>query len=275
MSKASWVAAAVGAGVSFAFAALAMQPARVAEPLATISLLRRMTLSLSPVELDQVHLRAREVWSGQAPAPDIETDEVFFYHSVPIEIQQTEDAEPLSISAARHQQKLAAEVEKQVDRADAAGATVADANAGRLLNLNGEVWTLAHFIAQFVWTVRPVPGLDGQPCLDLHFEPAPGLHPGSRIQRVLGESSGDLDVDPATGQVLGGTFHSLAPVKFGGGLLAKLSFQGSFAMQPVPGVQPGQSAPWVLKQIVLSAQGRELFHHVNGTETMTYTVESH
>lgn len=272
MSAPSWarvgiVIAVVGAMVGFASA-----PPRALSSAETATLLRRLCLSGNPGRLDQLHLRARESWiqSGHDVADD-ETDEVFFYHSVPLELQQSSNGLPFSAAALNHQKKLAEHMEKRIDEAASAG------DAGRLLNLDGEIWPLRRFVAQFVWSGHlSEPGPDGRPSLDLHFVPAPHLRPSSRMQRILSMSEGDLRVDPDTGQVLGGSFHSLGAVKFGGGLLAHIAhFEGLFEMQPAPGVGSSDKDCWVMKRIVVQVQGRELFHRIHGTETMTYAVEPH
>jgi hypothetical protein len=62
----------------------------------------------------------------------------------------------------------------------------------------------------------------------------------------------------------------LAPVKFGAGILANISyFDGTFTMQPVT-TPDGEC--WVMRQAVVKVRARELFRHHNGTETITYAV---
>lgn len=241
-------------------------PSAPLSPAETAVGLHRLTFSPDPVRLDQVHLIAVETWTpaGQA-RPEVQRDAVSFYHAVPIEIQQTEDDHPLNAGARADQNRLAAQVEHLVDR-------VLNANhgdAGRLLNFDGEVWTLDRFQGRFVWTGERGPLAHGEPTLVLHFTPAAHVHSHSRLGKLLSHMAGEIEADAASGQILGGNFHSLGPVKYGAGLLADVSFfDGSFTMQPIT-TSAGEC--WVMRQALVRVRSRELFRHHNGVETITYT----
>lgn len=227
------------------------------------ALLRRLCFTCSPT-LDSLHLAAVETWTpaGASTTPISETDSVFFHHGVPIEVEQTRNGRRLSPRAHAAQLRQSLHLQQWIDRA-------APANSGPLLNLAGEIWTITRFEAEYSWRELPSEPLNGMACARLAFSPKPDVHPRSRLERVLDRTEGELVIDPATGQVLAGSFHSLGTVKFGGGLLARFSdFRGTFTMQPVPG-----SSAWVLRRAVVEIQGRELFHRVKGTETMTYTIQ--
>jgi|GEM_PF-6068451 len=228
----------------------------------TSAAVKRMMWSSAPEALATVRLRAVEAWTedGRPEASDSETDEVSFYHGVPLELQLTRNDLPLNRSA---EKKQAAGLRRMQARVEAAEAAAPESD-GRLLNLNGEVWTLARFAAGFEWA-----GEAGEPGrIELTFTPLAGLRPTTRLARIFSRTAGRLEIDSASGQVLEGEFHSLGPVNFGGGLLAHFSeFRGHFTMQPAAGT-------WVMKQAVVSVEGRELFHRIHGTETMTYTVET-
>ncbi|HXR96870.1 MAG TPA: hypothetical protein VN709_03410, partial [Terriglobales bacterium] len=217
------------------------------------SLVLSLLFLIAPHHDASLHLRAVETWTQSgapdATANDTEIDRVSFYHSVPIETEVSDNGRPANAAA---QQKLANQIKRRIDAA----------GDGNLLNLDGEIWPMSKFESLFTWTVDP------QDATLLHFTPAPQLHPSSRMQRVLSRTAGELKVNPATGQILGGSFHSLGPVKFGGGLLANIAhFDGTFAMQQADDC-------WVMKSIVVHVQGREMFSRIHGTETMTYTVEN-
>ncbi|MGH9519108.1 MAG: hypothetical protein ACRD2D_05635 [Terriglobales bacterium] len=225
-------------------------------------LLRRLCFTCGS-RLDSLRLDAVETWkqAGAKGVPTSETDAVFFHHGVPIEVELTHDGRELSPRAHAAQLRQSLHLEHLIDRA-------APESAGPLLNLAGEVWTITRFETEYSWRELPPAQMDGKVCTRLAFTPKPGLHPHSRLERIVSRTEGELDVDPATGQVLAGSFRSLGPVGFGGGLLARFSaFHGTFTMQPVPG-----STSWVLRRAVVEVRGRELFHHVNGTETMTYAI---
>src|SRR6185312_6286232 len=63
---------------------------RELSPAETSGILKRLTLSLNPEALRSVELEARESWveSGAAQSDDSETDRVYFYHSVPLELEK-------------------------------------------------------------------------------------------------------------------------------------------------------------------------------------------
>jgi hypothetical protein len=215
------------------------------------SLVLSLLFLIAPHHDASLHLQAVETWtqSGASTVEDSEIDRVNFYRAVPIETEISENGHPVNPVA---QQKLANLIKRRIDAAP----------SGNLLNLDGEIWPMAKFVALFTWTT------DEHDPATLHFTPAPDLHPSSRMQRVLSRTAGDLKVNLATGQILSGTFHSLGPVKFGGGLLANIAhFDGTFAMQQV-------DECWVMKSVVVHVQGREMFSRIHGTETMTYTVEN-
>jgi hypothetical protein len=224
-------------------------------------------MSLHPELLDGVHLEATEKWlSDGSDTPEIERDAVHFYRSVPIEVQQTENQRPLSVNDLAQQQRLARDLEGLIDRATGGHTAL----LGHLFNLDGHIWTLDEFQALYQWTGEQGPLVAGRPTILLHFTPAPGVHPGSRMAKVLSHTAGVIEADAETGQVLSGSFHSLAPVKFGAGLLANLSyFDGTFTMQPVT---TAEGECWVMRQAVVKVRARELFRHRNGTETITYAV---
>lgn len=258
---ASLAAAVLAAG--FTSAPTARAPLSPAE---TALGLHRLTFSPDPNRLDQVHLSAREIWTPEGKArPEVQRDAVSFYRAVPIEIQQTENERPLDAGARADQERLAAQLEHLVDRALNAN----QGEAGRLLNFDGEVWTLDKFQGRFVWTGERGPLAHGQPTLLLHFTPAAHLHPHSRLGKLLSRMAGEIEADAASGQILGGNFHSLGPVKYGAGLLADVSFfDGSFTMQPIA---TAAGDCWVMRQVVVHVRSRELFRHHNGTEMITYT----
>ena len=243
--------------------------------------LRRLTFSMNPTLLQGVHLEAVETWTpaDAGERAGVERDAVTFYRSVPIEVQQNENDRPLDAGAVRNQKKLALQLEGLIDKAVAGGdgqeghaGHAGGGEAGRLLNLGGAVWTLDKFQAHFVWDGERGPLLDGRPTLLLRFTPAVGEHPQSRLARLLSRTSGVIKADAQTGQILGGSFHSLGSVKFGAGLLADISsFDGSFTLQPVT---TAQGVCWVMRQAEVRMRSRELFHRSNGTESMTYTVVS-
>ncbi|MGH9393330.1 MAG: hypothetical protein ACRD1E_04110 [Terriglobales bacterium] len=231
----------------------------------TAALVKRLAWSSAPAGLRSLRLRAIEEWT-QAEVPpgarrvrNRETDEVSFYHGVPLELQLTRNDLPLSAGAERKQASALGRMQRRVDAACGSG----DGSDGRLLSLGGEVWTMARFASGFAWSGAPAAA--GR--VELSFEPLPGRRPGSRLARILGATAGQLEVDPASGQILGGEFHNIAPVRFGGGLLAHFTdFHGRFRLQPAAGT-------WVLRSVEVTIEGRELFHRIHGTETMTYTVE--
>ena len=245
------------------FGALNAQPRGRLSAAETTAAVRRMMWSSAPGALENVRMRAVETWTetGRPEAVSTETDEVSFYHGVPLELQLTRNDLPLARGA---EKKQAAGLRRMQARVEAAEAAAPDSD-GRLLNLNGEVWTLARFAAGFDWTGEA--GEQGR--IELSFTPAAAsARPLTRLARILSRMAGRLEVDAASGQVLGGEFHSTGPVNFGGGLLAHFSdFHGHFSMQPAAGT-------WVMKEAVVSVEGRELFHRIHGTETMIYTVES-
>lgn len=224
------------------------------------ALLQRLTFSAGP-NLDQVHLRATESWTESTKTEDsYENDAVFFHHGVPIEVETSSDGHPLGSRARQRQQRSAQRQEQAIDALGPASA----------LNLSGEIWTLPHFESMFRWSDAGSAGCGGPSCLTLAFVPAAGLHPATRLERILARSAGTITVDASTGQVLRGAFHSLGPVNFGAGVLARITqFSGSFEMQPVPG-----SSAWVMRKVVVNVQGRKLLHRFHGTERMLYAVET-
>lgn len=235
--------------------------------------LRQLTFSMNPVLLKGVRLEAVETWTPSDPShrAEVERDAVSFYRSVPIEVQQTENDRPLDARTVRNQKKLTLQLEGMIDKVVADGEG-REGDAGRLLNLGGTIWTLDKFQAHFNWSGERGALLDGRPTLLLHFTPAAGAHPHSRLARLLSRAAGVIETDAQTGQILKGSFHSLGSVKFGAGLLADVSsFDGSFTMQPVTTTQ---GVCWVMREADVRIRSRELFHHDNGTESMTYTVVS-
>ena len=272
------------------------------------SALQRLTLSLNPSLLARVRLRAEEVWTpaGAHPRRDAETDDVTYYHSVPVEVQISLNGRALSADSLRHQHQIAARLRHELDQQGG--------GPKRLLDLDGEIWTVGQFVALFNWNIRPGPGRAGggslqmppaeraspaghrslaaerpaeapqtmsgratSPTLLLEFTPASARDPHSRMGRILNHTAGTLTVDARTGQILAGTFHNLGSVRFGAGLLGDIShFDGDFSMQPVSVPHAGPSGAsadcWVMRRIVIHIQGRKLFHRENGTETITYQV---
>jgi len=219
-----------------------------------------MALSTRPAGLTSLELQAVETWTEPGRAPEVETDQVRFYHGVPIEVQMTEAGAALSPGARERQQHDAAKMRRQIDRV-----CHGSEDDGQLLNLNGEIWALSRFEALFDWTTRA----DG-PRQVLTFRPKPGIHSNSRMETVLAHTVGELEVDPATGQILSGSFHNVGSVSFGAGLLARIrSFRGTFEMQAVG---PVDAPIWVMRQVTVTVDGHKLFRRMRGTETMTYTV---
>ncbi len=224
---------------------------------ATARLLRRLTMCSRPGALAGVRLEADESWTvaGAERPSEVETDAVVFYRGVPLELEQTRNRRALSAGAERRQARAAAAVERRIDAAAGAGGK-------RLLNLRGEIWPMARLEAQFVW--RGVRAERGE--VKLEFTPRAGIKPRSRVQRLLSRTAGAFLVDAASGQVLRGRFHNLAPVDFGAGILARFTrFAGRFALQPA-------QAAWVLREVVVEVRGRELWRRIRGTETMRYRV---
>ncbi|HUX68476.1 MAG TPA: hypothetical protein VMV31_13390 [Terriglobales bacterium] len=230
-------------------------------PAATARLLRRLRFGGDPGAMARLRLRAQESWTvpGRALPADQQTDEVVFYRSVPLELEQTHNQRALPAAAQQRQQRQAARLRARIDRAQAAAPAE---GAGRWLNLGGEIWPLARFEALFSWTAEAMPA-----GLELRFVPAPGGRPRSRLERLLRRTAGTLRVDPASGQILGGEFHNVGAVDYVGGLLARFTeFSGHFSMQPA-------GPAWVLRRVVVEVRGRELFRRVRGTETMDYRLE--
>ncbi len=248
----SWLLAGVAVGL---WAAPPPRPPLNAA--ATAQLLRRLTACAQPAGLAGVRLEATESWTlaGAAQPKDTETDAVVFYHGVPLEVERTHNDRPLDARALRRQQRAAAARERQIDAVRAAGGR-------RLLNLHGEIWTMTRLEAQFDWRATAA----GPGEIELAFTPRPGIRPRSRLQRLLTRTAGDFVVDGASGQILRGEFHNLAPVDFGAGILARFTeFAGRFALQSA-------AAAWVLREVVVEVRGRELWHRVRGTETMGYRL---
>ncbi|MGH9483304.1 MAG: hypothetical protein ACRD1L_14545, partial [Terriglobales bacterium] len=166
---------------------------------------------------------------------------------------------PLSAAAAKRERRHLARLERAVDRE--AGAAPAAAASGRLVNLEGEIWTVDRLAAQFEWSGAAAP--DGR--IELRFTPAPHRRLATRLERMLSRTAGSLTVDAATGQIEAGGFHSLGPVWFGAGIVAHFaSFSGSFSLQPLGDC-------WVMRRVEAELEGRELFHRIHGTETMLYS----
>jgi len=239
--------------------AWAATPPTGLSPAATARLLRRLRFGGGATEMAKLRLLAHESWTeaGRTVPAEEETDAVVYYRSVPLELEQTQNQRPLSPAARQRQQRQAARLRARIDQAQ--GAAPGEV-AGQWLNLGGEIWPLARFEALFAWTAEASPA-----GLELRFVPAAHRRPRSRIERLLARTAGILQVDAASGQILGGRFHNLAAVNFGGGLLARFTqFSGRFSMQPA-------GPCWVLGRVVVAVRGRELLHRVRGTETMVYT----
>jgi len=231
-------------------------------PAATQDLVGRMRLSEHGDQLDGLRLMADEVWkSGERPGKiHLETDQVFFYRSVYIEATQSEQGKRLGASARAKQDKAARKLERRIDALGDVPAA-----AGRLVNLDGEIWTLDQIAARFQWTATDAGLVAGRPAVTLHFEPLAGLHAHSRVDRVLEAAAGNLTVDALSGQILRGDFRSLGEVRYGGGWLAHIAFQGEFRMQPA-------GHCWVMRDVTVRVQGRILFTSLNGTQNNTYRL---
>lgn len=220
------------------------------------ALLDSLRLNSNSARLEQMHLVATEIWKQDGGGVDRETDDVAFYHSVPLESEVRHNGAPLSADARAQQQRQVAALKEQID-----SALAGDGDNTRLVNLDGEIWTLARFVAQFSWQAEAGsrPGTTV-----LKFMPRTRLASHSRVQTILRHTAGTFTVDTATGQLLDGEFHSTSHVSFGGGVLAHFSgFQGSFQLQSLDGC-------WVLRHIQVHVNGRRLFSSVHGTETITY-----
>jgi len=227
---------------------------------ATQGLVERMTLSEHGDQLDGLRLLADEVWkSGERPGKThVETDQVFFYHSVYIEAMQSEQGKSLGAAALAKQDKNSRKLELRIDAFPSVQET-----AGRLVNLDGEIWTLDRIAARFRWTATAAGMVAGRPAVTLHFEPLAGLPAHSRVDHVLEAAAGNLTVDAQSGQILRGDFRSLGEVRYGGGWLAHIAFQGEFRMQPAGDC-------WVMRDVTVRVQGRILFTSLNGTQNNTY-----
>lgn len=237
-------------------------PAAALSPQATTALLQRLTLCADPEALSGLKVEGLETWAaaGHEEPNEEETDQVVYYRSVPIEVEETQNHRRLSAAAQRREQEHLHRLEQAVDRA--AAMSPAAVAAGQLVNLEGEIWTVAQFEAQFRWTA--VVSKDG--LVELSFVPAPPRRPASRLERLLSRTAGSLTVDAESGQVEGGEFHSLEAVWFGAGIIAHFArFSGQFAMQPA-------GKCWVMQRVMVEIAGRELFHRIHGTETMIYSV---
>jgi len=142
---------------------------------------------------------------------------------------------------------------------------MAQRTAGRLVNLDGEIWSLDQIAAHYAWTGSEAGMVEGRTAVRLHFEPGPDLHPHTRIERVLDATEGNLIVDRESGQILGGDFRSRGEVRYGGGWLGHLAFDGVFSMQPAGDC-------WVIRQVTVAVQGRILFTSMHGTQINTYRL---
>jgi hypothetical protein len=259
MSWWSWPAAGAALALWAAMPGAGVAPRRSAglDRAATAALLRRLTACADTAALAGVRLEAVESWTpaGAARPAATETDEVEFYHGVPLELERARNDRPLSGRAWRKQERAAAALERRIDAARAAG-------WGRLLNLHGEIWPMARLVAQYEWRAKAT----GPGEVELDFTPRPGIRARSRMQTLLRHTAGYFLVDAATGQIRGGGFHNLAPVDFGAGLLARFTrFTGRFALQPA-------GAAWVMRELRVEVSGRELWRRVRGRETMDYRL---
>lgn len=231
------------------------------------ALLARARMTSDPEALDGMTLQANESWtpyrSGDAVptgATYSETDKVEFYHAVAIEVQTTQDGHPLSASAEARAQALANQVRHAIDRA-----WRGPQDSGQLVVIEDQVWRISQIEAEYAWSGREGPTVNGDPTDYLDFTPLAGRVAHSREEHLLLSTAGAIQVDTVDGQVLGGTFTSLHPVSFGAGLLARFSaYSGQFTMQPV-------GPCWALHTLDARMRGRELFHFLNGEESVTYT----
>lgn len=249
--------------------ALAMQGSPAAAPAKALSLaqlLPRLTLCSSPDALSHVRMHAVETWMDRhgnlLKRGDSETDRVFYYHGVEMEETQSANGKPLSDKDQTRQQQDTRTLRQQIDQA-----WHSPQDSCRLVNINDDIWSLPQIVKLYQWSESPGPRFEGVSTVLLHFRPRPGLHAGSRVQHVLLGMQGELQVDPQTGQIVGGEFSSVGPVKFGWGLMANFShIHGTFAMQPV-----GKS--WVFRNIRVDVDGRKLWTKIHGVEIMNYTVD--
>ncbi|MGH9477732.1 MAG: hypothetical protein ACRD1A_00745, partial [Terriglobales bacterium] len=203
-------------------------------------------------------LVATETWKQDGRGGvDRETDDVTFYHAVPLELQATHNGHPLDAEARARQQHAESATERRIDRVLAART----GQSAKLLNLDGEIWPLARFVAQFQWAVGTA---TQRGTAVLEFRPGSRAPSHTRMQTLLRHTAGSFTVDAATGQVISGEFHSLGHVNFGGGLLAHFTaFRGSFQLQSIGGC-------WVMRRIEVHVDGRRLLHRIHGTEIITY-----
>jgi len=230
--------------------------------LATQDLVAKMTLSEHADQLNQLTLVGDEVWKtdGKPADSDYETDQVSFYRSVYVEAMQSEKGRSLGAAARAKQLRATQKLQQRIDLAWSGGAV-----AGQLVNLDGEIWSLSQIADHFTWTASDAGIVAGRAAVDLHFEPRPNLKSHTRIEHVLGATAGNLMVDRITGQILSGDFRSLGEVRFGGGLLAHLTFHGEFRLQPAGDC-------WVIRNVRVDVQGRVLFSRLHGTQINTYSL---
>lgn len=211
-------------------------------------------------------MHALETWMNRhghlLKRGDYETDRVFYYRGVEMEETQSADGLPLSAKDRNEQQRDESALRQQID-----SAWRGPQDACRLVNINGEIWSLPQIVSLYQWAEGPGPAFDGVPTVQLHFWPKPALRPGSRIQHVLFSMYGDLQVDPRTGQIVAGEFNNVGPVKFGMGLMANFShIHGAFTMQRA-------GTAWVFRTIRVDVDGRRLWTKLHGVEIMNYFVD--
>ena len=239
-------------------------PANAADQLP--QLLQRLTLCSQPDALAQLRMHAVEAWMDRHGSTltrrDFETDRVFFYRGVELEETISNNGQPLSAPEQQEEQHDSKNLERKIDRVWAG-----PQDSCRLVNINGEIWKLSQIAQLYDWTARPGPEFQGNPTLLLHFTPRPDVHPGSRIQHVLLDVQGELQVNPLTGQLLSGHFESMRPMKFGMGLLGKFDhLKGRFEMQAA-------GSAWVFRLIQFEVDGRELWTRMHGVEVMDYALD--
>ena len=248
----------------FSLAAWPAVPALSPSPPA--ELLQRLTLCAHPALLSHLRMHAVETWmnrKGEAYSDqDSEVDRVFFYRGVEMEQARSRNGKLVSPEGRQRQQENFSGLKSKIDRHWSG-----PEDAGRMLNIDGEIWTLPQIVALYHWTQSRGPVTGGIPTVRLRFAPNPRIQPGSRVQHLLLSVRGHLDVDPETGQIVAGAFESTGPVKFGLGLLARFDhLQGTFDLQRT-------GAAWVYHHIQVEVDGRELWTHMHGAEVMTYTID--
>ena len=246
-------------------AAPAATPASTAAP-PLAQLLPRLTLCSSPDALSHVRMHAVETWmdrhGNRLKRGDYETDRVFYYRGVEMEETQSSDGQPLSARDQAQQQQDARAVRQQIDQL-----WHGPQDACRMININNEIWSLPQIVNLYQWTESPGPKWEGIPTVRLSFRPKPSLHAASRVQHVLLNMEGELQVDPQTGQIVAGQFTSVGPVKFGMGLMADFThIHGTFSMQPA-------GTAWVFRNIRVDVDGRKLWTRLHGVEIMNYTID--